>query len=75
MRRERYDVDLVLTTFGGSLYDSMKLMQTTDLFLGMHGAGFTNVLFLPPVRRSVGLPSALEHTQGGLRASRASASV
>ncbi len=48
--RERYDVDLVLTKFEGSMYDTMKLMATTDLFMGMHGAGFTNVLYLPPVR-------------------------
>ena len=44
-------MDLVLTEFTNvSLYDVMKLMQSTDLFLGMHGAGFTNALFLPPVR-------------------------
>ena len=48
--RERYDVDLVLTKFEGSMYDTMKLMATTDLFMGMHGAGFTNVLYLPQVR-------------------------
>ena len=43
----------MLTQFAdGSLYEVMKLMQSTDLFMGMHGAGFTNVLFLPPVRMS-----------------------
>jgi len=48
-RRNRYDVDLVLTTFDGSLWETMRLMQSTDLFMGMHGAGFTNTLFLPKV--------------------------
>ena len=43
-------MDLVLTTFNGSLWETMQLMQSTDLFLGMHGAGFTNTLFLPKVR-------------------------
>ena len=51
-RRQRYDVDLVLTTFDGSLWETMRLMQSTDLFMGMHGAGFTNTLFLPKVRLS-----------------------
>ena len=41
-RRERYDVELVLTTFDGSMYDTIKLMRCTELFMGMHGAGFTN---------------------------------
>ena len=35
------------------IVEVMKLMQSTDLFMGMHGAGFTNVLFLPPVRRTL----------------------
>ena len=43
-------MDLVLTTFDGSLWETMRLMQSTDLFMGMHGAGFTNTLFLPKVR-------------------------
>jgi len=44
-------VDLVLTKFADEdMYDTMKLMQSTDLFMGMHGAGFTNLLFMPPVR-------------------------
>ena len=48
-------MDLVLTEFTqSSLYEVMKLMQSTDLFMGMHGAGFTNVLFLPPVRQASG---------------------
>ena len=47
--RQRYDVDVVLTTFDGTLWETMRLMQTTDLFLGMHGAGFTNTMFLPKV--------------------------
>ena len=49
-RRDRHDVDLVLTDFDGSLWETMRLMQTTDLLLGMHGAGFTNAMFLPKVR-------------------------
>ena len=50
LRRRRYDVDLVLTNFDESLWETMQLMQSTDLFMGMHGAGFTNTLFLPKVR-------------------------
>ncbi len=43
-------MDLVLTKFDDDdMYDTMKLMQSTDLFMGMHGAGFTNLLFMPPV--------------------------
>lgn len=45
----RWDVDVVTTTFNGTLYDSMDLMQHTDIFLGMHGAGWTNALFLSKV--------------------------
>ena len=40
------------TKFDGSMYDTIKMLASTDLFMGMHGAGFTNVLFLPPVRPS-----------------------
>ena len=51
-RRELYEVDLVLTKFDADdMYDTMKLVQSTDLFMGMHGAGFTNLLFMNPVRR------------------------
>ena len=51
-RRERYDVELLLTLFDGSLYDQMKMMRGTDLFMCMHGAGSTNIIFLRPVRFS-----------------------
>jgi hypothetical protein len=40
-------VDLVATTFNGTLWETMRLMQTTDVLLGMHGAGLTNTMFLP----------------------------
>ena len=49
-RRDRYDVDLVSTTFDGDHYEAMRAMQTTDLLLGMHGAGMAHAMFLPPVR-------------------------
>lgn len=39
-----------MTNFSGWLFDTVDLMQRTDLFLGMHGAGMTNVYFLPEVR-------------------------
>ena len=45
----RWEVETVSTTFEGALYDSMDLMRRTDLFLGMHGAGWTNTLFLSEV--------------------------
>ena len=42
----RWDVETVATTFDGALFDSMNLMRHSDVFLGMHGAGWTNSLFL-----------------------------
>lgn len=48
--RESYDVDLYVTTFEGDHYENMWAMQTTDILLGMHGAGLAHAMFLPPVR-------------------------
>ena len=44
--RQHYDVELVATTFDAPLWETVRLMRGTDVFLGMHGAGFTNVLWL-----------------------------
>ena len=38
-----------MTTFGGPLWETMQLVHGTDVFLGMHGAGFTNLLWLRQV--------------------------
>ena len=49
--RERYDVELVVTTFDGSdHYEAMRAMQSTDVLVGMHGASMAHSIFLPPVR-------------------------
>ena len=53
----RWDVEVVTTTFKGTLYDSMDLMQHTDIFLGMHGAGWTNALFLSQVLYPINPPA------------------
>ena len=38
------------TTFAGMmLWDTMQLVRGTDVFLGMHGAGMTNLLWLRQV--------------------------
>ena len=39
----------MITHFAGALFDSMDLMQRSDVFIGMHGAGWTNALFLSKV--------------------------
>ena len=39
-----------MTTFAAPLWDTMQLVRGTDVFLGMHGAGFTNLLWLSRVR-------------------------
>ena len=39
-----------MTTFDAPLWETMRLVRGTDVFLGMHGAGFTNVLWLQQVR-------------------------
>ena len=46
----RWEVETAITKFDGALFDTMDLMRRTDLFLGMHGAGWTNALFLSKVR-------------------------
>ena len=47
--RHNYDVELVSTRFAGHLYDTMQALHRTDLFLGMHGAGMANIMWLPVV--------------------------
>ena len=47
--RQRYDVDLVITRFSYSLWEAFDLVHSTDVFIGMHGAGFTNLLALHQV--------------------------
>ena len=46
----RWDVEVVRTKFDGELFDSMDLMRHTDVFLGMHEAGWTNTSFLSEVK-------------------------
>ena len=48
--RQHYDVELVVTKFNMSLWEAMQLVRGTDVFMGMHGAGFTNLLWLQHVR-------------------------
>ena len=47
--RQQYDVDLVVTRFDFPLWEAIDLVQSTDVFIGMHGAGFTNLLALHQV--------------------------
>ena len=42
----RYDVTLRVTTFQEPLLQVMELLSHTDVLLGMHGAGWTNALFM-----------------------------
>jgi hypothetical protein len=42
-------VDLVMADFTGHLWDAMRLVAGTDVFVGMHGAGFTHLLWLRQV--------------------------
>ncbi|KAK9814417.1 hypothetical protein WJX72_005682 [[Myrmecia] bisecta] len=44
----RYDVNVTLTEFSMPLLESMTLMEDTDVFFGMHGAGLTNTMFQKP---------------------------
>ena len=39
-----------MAAFDGPLWETVRLVRGTDVFLGMHGAGFTNVLWLRQVR-------------------------
>ena len=45
----RWDVEFTSTRFDMHISDSMDLMRHTDVFIGMHGAGWTNSLFLSQV--------------------------
>ena len=38
-----------MADFNGTLWDTMQLVAGTDVFIGMHGAGFTNLLWLRQV--------------------------
>jgi len=42
----RYNVTVRVTSFDEPLTETMDLMNSTDILLGMHGAGWTNALFL-----------------------------
>ncbi len=42
-------MELVVAAFDGPLWETVRLVRGTDVFLGMHGAGFTNVLWLRQV--------------------------
>jgi len=42
----RYNVTVRVTSFNEPLMETMDLMNSTDILLGMHGAGWTNALFL-----------------------------
>ncbi|KAK9817099.1 hypothetical protein WJX72_009545 [[Myrmecia] bisecta] len=44
----RYDVNVTITEFRLTPYEAMELMQHTDVFIGMHGAGMTNMLYIKP---------------------------
>jgi hypothetical protein len=44
----RYNVTVRITTFKEPMLEIMRLMNSTDLLIGMHGAGWTNALFLKP---------------------------
>lgn len=43
---QRYNIEVVLFD-GMTLPQQIELMQTVDLFIGVHGANMTNMLFLP----------------------------
>lgn len=44
----RYNVTVRVTSFEEPLVEIIHLMDSTDVLLGMHGAGWTNALFLKP---------------------------
>ena len=48
-----WQADIIITRFDGHLWESMELMRRADVLLGMHGAGMTNVMFMPQVRASI----------------------
>lgn len=44
-----YDVNVTVTEFEGmGQWETMQLMRQTDVFMGMHGAGMTNMLWTRP---------------------------
>ena len=45
-----FQVRVVSSSFNDTLYDTIDLLLRTDVFLGMHGAGFTNIQFIPKAR-------------------------
>ena len=47
--RQHYDVEVVTTSFSMQLWEALALVHSSDVFLGMHGAGFTNLLALHKV--------------------------
>jgi hypothetical protein len=42
-------VEVVTTLFRMPLWEALALVHSSDVFLGMHGAGFTNLLGLHKV--------------------------
>uniref|UniRef100_A0A914XRD1 EGF domain-specific O-linked N-acetylglucosamine transferase n=1 Tax=Plectus sambesii TaxID=2011161 RepID=A0A914XRD1_9BILA len=49
--KTRNDADVEVVSFNKgskSLEEQLQLIQNTDLLVGMHGAGLTHLLFLPP---------------------------
>ena len=42
-------MDFVKTSFNMSMWEAFALVRSTDVFLGMHGAGFTNLLAMHQV--------------------------
>lgn len=57
--KANWEVDVTVTDFSDWLFDTVDLMQRSDVLLGMHGAGMTNVYFLPEVCKCSGLPEVL----------------
>ena len=58
--RERYNVEIVTTNLNMPLWEAFEVVRSTDVFLGMHGAAFANLLALHQV-----------NAQGGVRPCRA----
>jgi capsular polysaccharide biosynthesis protein len=44
----RYNVTVRITTFEEPMLEVIQLMGSTDVLIGMHGAGWTNAIFLKP---------------------------
>ena len=43
-----YKVEVVITEFNMSAWEAQQLIAHTDVFLGMHGAGLTNIMWGKP---------------------------